>query len=111
KSLANVVLPDPDSPTIPSVSPSATCTCTPSTAFIQLRSLAAKTPLVTGKYFLSPIPCSIILASCFNGDSRIALRDVTVLDGDGGWIGLQANRLPLGTPRGKGATRRQLRQV
>ena len=32
KSLAKVVLPDPDSPTIPSVSPSATRTLTPSTA-------------------------------------------------------------------------------
>src|SRR5207247_5367479 len=56
KSLASVVLPDPDSPTMPRVSASATCTLTPSSALIHLLTV---NPPVTGKYFVRPSACKI----------------------------------------------------
>src|SRR5262245_60987895 len=51
--LANVVLPEPDSPTMPSVSPAPTFTLTPSSARTHPLAPIAK-PLLAGKYFFRP---------------------------------------------------------
>src|SRR5262245_62603402 len=51
--LAKVVLPEPDSPTMPSVSPALTFTLTPSSALTNPLEPIAK-PLLTGKYFFRP---------------------------------------------------------
>src|SRR2546427_214970 len=98
KSLARVVFPDPDSPTMPSVSPSATCTLTPSTALMNPRTRPTVKPAVTGKYSVSPIPCSISdqrrgqrprdltegATPYRDGGSHPAGSQVTVLHGDRG---------------------------
>src|SRR2546426_12099364 len=111
KSLARVVLPDPDSPTMPRVSPSATCTLTPSSALIQPRALAMVNPLVTGKYFVSPIAWRITAASHSDRRSHPAGRHVPALHRDRRRRNLLADGLALRTPRGERAAGRQARQV
>src|SRR2546427_5010622 len=103
KSLARVVLPDPDSPTMPRVSPSATCTLTPSRALID--------PRVTGKYFVRSMPCRITAASCGDRRSRPAGRRVPVFHRDRGRCHLLADGLALGTARRERAAGREPRQV
>src|SRR5262249_13712568 len=88
KSFARVVLPEPDSPTMPSVSPSATCTLTPSTALIRPRACPTNQPVLTGKYFVSPIPCSSIDASRPHFCGSPAVRHVPGCYGYGGWTRL-----------------------
>src|SRR5436309_4315208 len=111
KSLASVVLPDPDSPTMPRVSASATCTLTPSSALIHPRALATVNPPVTGKYFVSPIPCRITAASCGDWRGHPAGRHVPALHRDRGRCHLLADGLALGTARRERAAGRELRQV
>ena len=50
---ASVDLPQPDSPTIPRVSPALTLKVTPSTAFTEAISFWKMIPRVIGKYFLT----------------------------------------------------------
>src|SRR5262245_29529975 len=89
---------------MPRASPSATCICTPSTALIQPRTLPMNTPLITGKYFLRPIPCSIDIASGPNGCGNPTLRQMTAGDSHWGWVGLHTERLSCGAPGGKRTT-------
>src|SRR3989442_13531191 len=112
-SFASVVLPDPDSPTMPSVSPSARRTLTPSTAltYPRIRPMAP----VTGKCFFRPTPSSIsesrpdIAHRC--RCSHPAGGDVTAVHGHRSGEGLPADRLPFGTSRSERAARRQPGQV
>src|SRR5919198_3563012 len=109
KSFARVVLPDPDSPTMPKVSPAATCTVTPSTARIHPCPLPSSGFPLIGKYFLSPIPCRIMASSDVNGLRHPAVRHMAVLDHDGGRVGLRTDRLALQATGGKGAARWEAR--
>src|SRR5262245_54427492 len=96
---------------MPSASPSATCTCTPSTALIQPRTLPTNTPRITGKYFLRPIPCSITMPSGLHRHGYPTLGQMAAGDGHGGWVGLRTEELSGGTPGGEGTTGREARQV
>src|SRR5262245_1898508 len=110
--LARVVLPEPDSPTMPSVSPGPTLTLTPSSALTNPPEPIAK-PLLTGKYFFRPT-ASIIRERLWptetaHGLRRPTLRHVTIADRDRGRRLLLADRQPLGTARREGASRRKPR--
>ena len=59
---AIVDLPQPDSPTTPSVSPSFTVNETPSTAFTDATSFWKMIPRVTGKYFFRSLTSSSVSA-------------------------------------------------
>src|SRR5262245_61517448 len=112
KSFARVVLPDPDSPTIPKVSPSLICTLTPSTALSQPPLLPTSQPPVTGKYFVSSIPCSSMAFSSGAGRrGGPAARHMAILDQHWRGIHLGTDRLLLRAAEGKGAPGRQVRQV
>ena len=64
-SLAVVVLPQPDSPTMASVSPWGIEKLMPSTAFTQPTTFVQSTPSVTGKCFFSPCgPEDQVVVTC-----------------------------------------------
>src|SRR5688572_24300171 len=111
KSLASVVLPEPDSPTMPRVSPSATCTLTPSRALIHPCAQPTLKPLVAGKYLFRPIPCSSMSGSGIRWGGHPAVRLVAVLELDGRGIGLLADGLPLRTSGREGAARPEPREI
>src|SRR5262249_46534182 len=111
KSLARVVFPEPDSPTIPRVSPLATWTFTPSTALIQPRVFPGNKPVVIGKYFLSAMPCSNIGSSRTNGCGRPAVHHMTGLHHHRGWVRFSTDGLALWAARGKGTAGRQVREI
>src|SRR3954447_16764733 len=112
-SLEVVVLPQPDSPITPSVSPAATAKSIPSTALTHPTVRRGKSAVVTGKYFVRP---SI---SNSNDDMRVprgldclrfgapAPRRPGAANMDLARLLVDAARQCLGAPRVKGATRRQ----
>src|SRR5262249_6691483 len=112
--LANVVLPEPDSPTMPSVSPAPTFTLTPSSARTHPLAPIAK-PLLAGKYFFRPNASIIGTAYGLPGlltgfvaqhSARWPLPTETV----GGDCSRHIGRR-LGQGRGEGTPRRKPRQI
>src|SRR5262249_37864152 len=103
--------PEPDSPTMPRVSPLATCTFTPSTALIQPRVLPGTRLVVIGKYFCNAMPCSNIVPSRANGCGHPAVCHVAGGHRHRGWIRCSTHGLALWAPGSKGATRRQVGEV
>src|SRR5262249_62012222 len=93
-SRGGIVFPDLDSPPMPSFSPSAPRTLTPSTALTHPRTPPSPKPPPTGKYFFSPTASSIITASGVGGGGHPAVRQVTALERHAGRIRLGADRLP-----------------
>src|SRR6476646_9199368 len=69
-SLAVVVLPQPDSPISPSVSPGMMAKSTVSTAFTQPVRRCSSPPVLTGKYFFSPCTSSTGAVICLLGGLR-----------------------------------------
>src|SRR4029453_8554754 len=111
KSLARVVLPEPDSPTMPSVSPSATCTLTPSSALTHARALRTENPLYTGKYFFSPTASSFTSGVRSRRGRGPAARHVAARHGHGGRERLVTDGLALRTPWSEGTSLGQLCEV
>src|SRR5688572_15496683 len=76
-----VVLPEPDSPTTPSVSPRLTQKLTPSTA-LTWPTVLLNRPLLIGKYFFSPLTCS---STSLGGEMSSGVRPrVSLSPFDGG---------------------------
>src|SRR5579884_1405824 len=112
-----VVLPQPDSPMIPSVSPAAIVKSMPSTALTQATCLRGNSATVTGKCLASPSISNnggdiVGLQRAFNaGVGEPAARSPAGADGHFGWLVHGAARQGFRAARVEGAAGRQCRQI
>ena len=109
KSRARVVFPDPDSPTMPSVSPSPTCTLTPSRALIHPR---ARRPEAAGQreVSLQADPCSTCQPRAPAAAPPSSCARGPLHRHRGGYVSSQTG-CALGTPRRERAPRPEPREV
>src|SRR5262245_39471373 len=111
--LAVVVLPQPDSPMIPRVSPRFTVKSTPSTAFTQAGFRFRRRPCLTPKYFLRPRASRRGLAM---GDLYLVIdkptaRQSSITEAEIPGLFQRAPRHRHGTAGMKMASCRQVRQI
>src|SRR6185312_11979817 len=113
-SLAVVVLPQPDSPMSPSVSPGMMAKSSDSTAFTQPVRRCNRLPVETGKYFCRPCTSStgaVIFLLCRQRGGTPAARGPIRAEACIPRLVSQAARHHIGAPRMEGAARWELREI